>query len=131
MHRLLPVYDFANCFRWWIIREASWLPIHKIFFKPLMGDLKPILYKLLSVLSADMWSLGELTFDLGNVYLLACTIHKEINGIQHSKLERQLLMFLDVVMSICFCALTDLLGRPMSAIGQNISNPFSPDNSVK
>ena len=58
-------------------------------------------------------------------------IHKEINGIQHSQLERQLLMFLDVIMSIGFCALTDLLGRPISAIGQNISYPFPPDNSVK
>ncbi len=37
----------------------------------------------------------------------------------------------DVIMSIFFRALTNLLGRPMSTIGQNISYPFSPHNSVK
>ena len=40
-------------------------------------------------------------------------------------------MFLNIIMSIGFCALTNLFGRPISPIGQNISNPFPPDNSVK
>ena len=56
--------------------------------------------------------LGELPFDLGDVYLLAGGIHEEIDGVQHSELERQLLMFLDVVVGVRFCAFADLLAPP-------------------
>ena len=40
-------------------------------------------------------------------------------------------MFLYVIMSILLRPLTDLLGRPVSAVSQNISNPFPPDNPVE
>src|SRR5208337_600775 len=106
-------------------------PVQKILLKLFIRNLDPILYELFSLLFRSKRRLGELPFDLGNVYLLAGGIHKEINGIQHSQLERELLMFLNVIMSICFRAITDLFGRPIRTIGQNISNAFSPNNSVK
>jgi len=38
---------------------------------------------------------GPLSFNLGNAYLLVRRIHKEIEGVQRSQLERELLMLLD------------------------------------
>ncbi len=72
-----------------------------------------------------------MSFDLGDVYLLTCGIHQEIDRIQHPKLEWQLLMFLDIIMGIFLRALADLLGCPIGAISQDISYPFTPDDPVK
>ena len=103
-------------------RDSSVLPrgsqSRRYLLEFFIRNLDPILYKLFPLLHRRKRRLGELPFNLGNVYLLAGRIHEEIDGIEHSQLERKLLMFLDVIMSICLCALTDLFGRPISAVGQ-------------
>ena len=40
-------------------------------------------------------------------------------------------MFLDIIVSKCFRAFTDLFSCPIGAVGQNISYSFPADNSVK
>ena len=110
---------------------SALFPLHEISLELLIGNVGPIPYKLFSFLSCGKRRLGEIPLDLGNVYLLAGRIHEEINGIQHSELERQLLMFLDIIVSIFLCAVANLFGRPMSSIGQNISYSLPPDNPVE
>src|SRR5208337_1444441 len=91
----------------------------------------PILYKLFSLLHRRKSRLGPVPFNLGNAYFLVGRIHEVIEGIQQSQLERELLMLLDGIMGKLLCALADLLGRPISAVGQNISDSFPPGQPVK
>ena len=107
------------------------LPVQEILLELFIGNVDPSLNELFSFFSRNERRQGEIPFDLGDVRLLAGGIHEEIDGIQHRQLEGQLLMFLDVVVSIVLCAIADLFGRPMSAVGQYIPYPFSPNNPVK
>ena len=102
-----------------------------VLLESFVGNLGPILYKRFSLLSRGKSRLREIPFNLGNAYLLVGRIHKEIDGIQHSQLERELLMFLDRIMIKFFRAVADLSGRIINAVSQNISDSFPVGHSVK
>ena len=40
-------------------------------------------------------------------------------------------MLLNIIMRIFFCAVTNLFGSPIGAIGQNIADPFAPDDFIQ
>ena len=96
-----------------------------------MGDLDPVLDEVLSLLPRGERRLGELPFDLGDVRLLAGAVHEEVDRVQHSQLERQLLVLLDVVVGVLLRALADLLGGPVGSVGQHVSDAFPPDDPVE
>ena len=107
------------------------LPVQEVLLELLIGDLDPVFAELFPFLPRRERRLGVVAFDLSDVDLLAGRVHEEVDGVQHAQLERQLLVFLDVVVSILLGAVADLLGRPMGAVGQKISDSLASDDPVQ
>ncbi len=68
---------------------------------------------------------------MGDIHLLAGAVHEEERVIYHSQLKRNLLDFFRGVMIEGFRALADLTCRSINTIGQDIADPFPPNEFFK
>ena len=110
---------------------SSRFPFQHILLKSFIRNLEPIFHKPFSLALWGKAACGKLPSIWVMLIFSLVRIHKVIDGIQHTQLDRKLLMLLDRYMIEFFRSVADLSGRIINTVSQNISDSFPPDYSVQ